>query len=142
VEIGEPSRSSTISVTLHQSGLYGRVARRKALDSPLGVCLKALLRNKMIWSDETKIQLFGLNAKRHICRKPGTIPTVKHGGGSIMLSGCFSEAETGILPRIEGKINRVKYREILNNAVAVTNITEVDSPSCSGGARRSSSLVY
>ena len=43
------------------------------------------MRNKILWSDETKIELFVLNAKRHVWRKPGTIPTVKHGGGSIML---------------------------------------------------------
>jgi uncharacterized protein (DUF2342 family) len=54
------------------------------------------MRNKILWSDETKIELFGLNAKRHVWRKPDTIPTVKHGGGgSIMLWGCFSEAGTG-----------------------------------------------
>ena len=41
------------------------------------------MRNKILWSDETKIELFGPNAKRQIWRKPGTIPTVKHGGGSI-----------------------------------------------------------
>ncbi|KAK3557580.1 hypothetical protein QTP70_030511, partial [Hemibagrus guttatus] len=50
------------------------------------------MRNKILWSDATKIELFGLNGKRHVWRKPGTahhlantIPTVKHGGGSIML---------------------------------------------------------
>ena len=43
------------------------------------------MRHKILWSDETNIELFGLNAKRHIWRKPGTIPTVKHGGGNIML---------------------------------------------------------
>jgi hypothetical protein len=31
VEMGEPSRMTTISAALHQSGLYGRVARRKPL---------------------------------------------------------------------------------------------------------------
>jgi hypothetical protein len=31
VGMGEPSRRTTISVALHQSGLYGRVARRKPL---------------------------------------------------------------------------------------------------------------
>ena len=31
VEMGEPSRRTTISVALHQSGLYGRVARQKLL---------------------------------------------------------------------------------------------------------------
>ena len=51
------------------------------------------MRNKILWSDETKIELFGLNTKCYIWRKPGTIPTVKHGGGSIMLWGCFSVAD-------------------------------------------------
>jgi hypothetical protein len=72
------------------------------------------MRNKIIRCDETKIQLFGLNAKLHVWRKPGTIPTVKHGGGSIMLWGCFSAAGTGRLVEIKGKISEAKYREILD----------------------------
>jgi hypothetical protein len=65
------------------------------------------MRNKILWSDE-------VNAKRHVWRKPGTIPAVKHGGVSIMLWGCFSVAGTGRIVRIEGKINRAKYKEILD----------------------------
>ena len=42
------------------------------------------MRNKILWSDETKIELFGLNAKCHVWRNPGTIPTVKHGGGNMV----------------------------------------------------------
>ena len=53
-------------------------------------------RNQIIWSDETKIELFGLNAKCHVWRKSGTITTVKHG---------FSAAVTGRPVRIEGKMN-------------------------------------
>jgi hypothetical protein len=71
-------------------------------------------RNKILWSDETKIKLFGLNAKSHIWRNPGTIPTVKHGGGSIMLWGSFSVAWIGRLVRLEGKMNRAKYGENLD----------------------------
>ena len=72
------------------------------------------MRNKILWSDETKIELFGLNTKRHVWRKPATIPTVKHGRGSIMLWGCFSLAGTGRLVRIKAKMNGAKYREILD----------------------------
>ena len=61
-----------------------------------------------------KIAHFGLNAKHHVWRKPGTIPTVKHGGGSILLWVCFSTAENGRLVRIEEKMNGAKYRQILD----------------------------
>uniref|UniRef100_A0AAZ3QFM7 Transposase Tc1-like domain-containing protein n=1 Tax=Oncorhynchus tshawytscha TaxID=74940 RepID=A0AAZ3QFM7_ONCTS len=114
VEMGEPSRRTTISAALHQSGLYGRVARRKPLLSEKHLKDSQTMRNKILWSVETKIELFGLNAKRHVWRKPGTIPTVKHGGGSIMLWGCFTVAGTVTLVRIEEKMNGAKYREIFD----------------------------
>ena len=63
------------------------------------------MKNKILWSDEAKIELFGLNAKCHIWKKPGIITTVKHGGGSIMLWGCFSVAGTGRIVRVEEKMN-------------------------------------
>jgi hypothetical protein len=51
------------------------------------------MRNKILRSDENKIELLGLNAKCHVWRKPGIFPTVKHGGDSIMLWGGFSAGE-------------------------------------------------
>ncbi|KAK3542723.1 hypothetical protein QTP70_000093 [Hemibagrus guttatus] len=79
------------------------------------------MRNKILWPNETKIELFGLNGKRHVWRKPGTahhlantIPTMKHGGGSIMLWECSSVAGTERLVRIERKMNAAMYRDILD----------------------------
>ncbi|KAG2456474.1 TCB1 transposase, partial [Polypterus senegalus] len=132
VERGEPSRRTTISAAIHQSGLYGGVARRKPLliKRHMAACLEfakrhrkdsQTMRNKILWSDETKIELFGMNATRHIWRKPGTahhqantIPAMKHGSGSIMLWGCFLAAGTGRLVRIKGKMTATMYRDILD----------------------------
>ncbi|KAG2463307.1 TCB1 transposase, partial [Polypterus senegalus] len=132
VERGEPSRRTTISAATHQSDLHGRVARRKPLLSKRHMTARLefakrhlkdsqTMRNKIIWSDETKIELFGVNSRRHVWRKPGiahhqanTITTVKHGGGSIMLWGCFSAARTGRLFRIKGKMTAAMYRDILD----------------------------
>ena len=72
--MGEPSKRTTITAALHQSGLYGSVARRKQLLSKRHLTAhlefaerhlkdSQTMRNKFLWSDETKIELFGLNAK-------------------------------------------------------------------------------
>ena len=64
VEMGEPSRRTTISAALHQLGLCGRVARRKPLLNKrrMTACLEfakrhlkdyQTMRNKILWSDET-----------------------------------------------------------------------------------------
>ncbi len=75
----------------------------------------------MLWSDETKIELFGINSTRHVWRKrnadyhpKNTIPTVKHRGGNIMLWGCFSAKGTGRLHRIEGPMDGAMYHKILD----------------------------
>ena len=51
----------------------------------------------VLWSDESKIELFGINSTCRVWRKikadldpKNTISTIKHGGGNIMLWGCFS----------------------------------------------------
>ena len=76
---------------------------------------------KVLWSDETKIELFGINSTRRVWRErnadydpKNTIPTVKHRGGNIMLWGCFSAKGTGRLHRIEGQMDGAMYCKILD----------------------------
>ncbi len=77
-EMGESYRKSTITAALHQSGLYGRVAQRKPLLSARHMKARMeyakkhpkdskMVTNKILWSDETKIELSGLNSKRNVC---------------------------------------------------------------------------
>ncbi len=73
---------------------------------------------KVLWSDETKIKLFSINSTRRVWRRRNaaydpkkTIPTVKHGGGNIMLWVCFSAKATGQLHRIKGTMDGAMYRQ-------------------------------
>ncbi len=48
-----------------------------------------------MWSDETKLELFGINSTRRVWRTKNeynpknTIPTLKHGGGKSCFGGAF-----------------------------------------------------
>ncbi|KAG2457768.1 TC1A transposase, partial [Polypterus senegalus] len=127
MERGEPSRRTTISAAIHQSGLYGRVARRKPLLSKRHMAARLefakshlkdsqTMTNKILWSDETMIELFGVNARRHVWRKPGTaqhqantIPTVS----MVVAASCCVDG-TGRLVRIKGAMTAAMYRDILD----------------------------
>ncbi len=76
--------------------------------------------NHVLWSDETKINLFGSDCVKRVWRQPDeeckdkcVLPTVKHLGGSVMVWGCMSVAGTGELQFIEGTINANMYCNIL-----------------------------
>ncbi len=89
-------------------------------------------RNHVLWSDGTKINLFGSDGVKCVWRQPGeeykdkrVIPTVKHGGGSVMVWGCMSAAGTGELSAagtgelnfIEGTMNANIYCDILKQSM-------------------------
>ena len=108
----------TIGNTLHREGLKSCCARKVPLLKKAHV--QARLDDlddlekaweKVVWSDETKIELFGINSTRRVWRKrsaeynpKNTIPTVKHGGGNL---GCFSAKGTGRLYRGEDEWGHV-----------------------------------
>ena len=75
---------------------------------------------RVLWTDETKIELFGHNYRNHVWRKDGeansqknTVTTVKFDGGSKMIWGCFSAKPVGNISIIDGKMYAQKYKQIL-----------------------------
>ncbi len=92
---GQPVSAQTVCRTLHQIGLHGCRPRRKPLLKMMHKKARKQFAedkqtkdmdywNHVLWSDETKINLFGSDGvKRDKC----VLPTVKHGGGSVMVWG-------------------------------------------------------
>ncbi len=78
----------------------------------------------VLWSDETKLELFGPMDQWYVWRRKNgayagknTLPTVKHGGGSVVFWGCFASSGTGNLQPVEGKMDSIKYQELLGENI-------------------------
>ena len=128
------SRSETISLTtikhrLRGAGLRGRIASPK----PLPINRKKRIAwakehkdwtasdwKKVLFTDESKVEIFNARRRRHVRRRDGermlpacVAPTVKHGGGSVMVWGCFGGGCVGDLIRIEGRMDARYYHKVL-----------------------------
>ncbi len=131
-ELGSKVTKATISNTLRRQGLKSCSARRVPLPKPVHVQARLKFAREhlddpeedwenVIWSDETNIELFGKNSTWRVWRRKNaelhpknTIPTVKHGGGNIMLWGCCSAKGPGRLICVKERMNGAMYREILS----------------------------
>lgn len=114
---------------LNKQGLHGRTSRRTPLLTTRNSRLEYARRNldkttefweTVLWTDETKLELFGHMDQRYVWHAKGqaydqknTIPTVKHWGGSLMMWGCFSAAGTVNLYCVPGIMDSQKYKVIL-----------------------------
>jgi hypothetical protein len=130
-ETGTNISISTVKRVLYPHNLKGQSARKKPLlqnrhkKARLRFATAhgdkhCTFRRNVLWSDEAKIELFGYNDHRSVWREKGeacklknTIPTMKHGGGSIMLWGCFAAGMSGVLHKIDRITREENYVDVL-----------------------------
>lgn len=84
----------------------------------------------VIWSDETKISIFGNDGVRYVRRRVNEelnpecmLPTMKH-PISVMVWGCMTASGTGRLEIINGTLNAKKYQETILEKKLLPTITQ------------------
>lgn len=130
---GKIVHPQTIRNVLHYANIYGRAARKKPFISEKNrqkrlEFAKSYIDKPMefwknvIFSDESKFNIFGSDGKRFVWRKPNTElhiknlkPTVKHGGGNVMVWGCMAYNGVGNLAFIDEIMTKYVYLDVLRN---------------------------
>lgn len=81
----------------------------------------------VIYSDESKFNLFGSDGVQYCRRKPGgefeewnVQQVMKHGGGSVMVWGCITSHGFGQLVLVEGGMNAEKFCLVLEEGLLST----------------------
>ncbi|KAL0197907.1 hypothetical protein M9458_006447, partial [Cirrhinus mrigala] len=79
----------------------------------------------VLWTDETKVELFGKGHHGTVYRKrnedfkeKNAVPPVKHGGGSKMFWGCFAASGTGCLDCVNGIMKSDDYHRKAQKAAS------------------------
>lgn len=124
---------STVRRSLLRSGLRGCVARKKPLlrrNNKQKRLSYAREHNnwtfdewsQVLWTDESKFELFSSNRRQYVRRHVGEAyqdeclqPTIKHRGGSLMIWDCFCAVGVGDLVRIDDKLTKERYKDILEH---------------------------
>ena len=82
---------------------------------------------RVIWSDESKINRLGSDGRAWCWKRPGeglnprtVTPTVKHGGGSLMVWGCMTAEGVGYLCKIDNGLDAELYCNILRDDLVST----------------------
>ena len=77
---------------------------------------------RVLWSDESKFNLFGTDRRVMVWRAPKeefqpawTVPTVKHGGANVKIWGCLAWNGVRNLVFIDGNMTGYMYKDILEN---------------------------
>ena len=137
MQCGVSVSTSTIRKRLAKAGLHGRRPRKKPLLTPQ--MRKARLSwakehigwteqqwNRVIFSDETKVNLFGSDGRVYVRRRSSEeyhsnciLPTTKHPSGQ-MVWGCISSFGIGHLNFVDGTVNGTVYKQILENNLMPT----------------------
>lgn len=79
---------------------------------------------KILFSDESKFNRVASDGLQYVRRRIGedlkpqcVLPTIKHGGGSVMVWACFSRNGPGPIRRIDGIMDRFQYIDVLKNTM-------------------------
>lgn len=123
----------TIRRRLNEANLYGRVARKKPLVNKRNrerrlqfakdhINWSTQEWKRILFTDETKINRLGSDGKQYVRRPPKceynpnyTTITLKHGGGNVVIWGCFSWRGVGPIHRVKGIMDQYMYINILEN---------------------------
>ena len=78
--------------------------------------------NKVLWASKTKFEIFWSNMMVYVWKRVDErattlciTPTVKHGGGSVMVGEASANCKVGDLPLVKGKLNHTGYHSILQH---------------------------
>lgn len=122
----------TVQRYLHEQGFFGRAGVRKPFVTEVNRKKRFSWAKErkdwgeewknIIWSDESKFELFKGSGRRWVWRRPHEkydveclIPTFKSGQDGIMVWGCFTYNGLGPLVRLEGRINAAAYIDVLDD---------------------------